>query len=78
MGWKPWSSPSWACSPSTWWGGGQRTLDWVPWDFLLPDRRVEIRGQGGLWQAGATLGIKCRGASPVSAPTAMLRKAWMT
>ena len=21
MGWKPGSSPSWACSPSTWWGG---------------------------------------------------------
>ena len=45
MGWKPGSSPSWACSPSTWWGGGQRTLDPVPWDLLLPERQVEGSGR---------------------------------
>lgn len=45
MGWKPGSSPSWACSPSTWWGVGQRTLDPVPWDLLLPERRVEGSGR---------------------------------
>lgn len=35
-------------------------------------------GEGGSWPAGLTLGVKCRKASPVSAPTAKPRKVWMT
>lgn len=47
---------------------GRRLGQQSPWE----------RGREGPGGLGPTLGVKCRRASPVSAPTAMPRKVWMT